>query len=614
MKGSGEVCSEGKVLDFQAEYTRITSEVAPDLAAVGSDWTEERVAQLRGLGSGLIDGPLAEAMMRVTPCDPKRPQVGLAVNYLQGSSCHTHTRDGLGARAEHYIRELGLSPNTFYVSGVNDGMTNGYPEMSASLRSRDFIALETQNTAEGAAVDGMVAIPACDKGFPGLMMAAVILNRPFVIVPGGSAPTGRDPQTGEMLGILNVFTADAQKAQGQISSERRQEICGASINPGNCNGVFTADTMASINEVVGLGVVGSGNNIANTTETDRVMVESIEALMYAMERGLLPRDIVTKKSLDNAVTLLATIGGSTNAVLHLLALAVVAEVPYDYDDMQKIFDATPFRLKMQPNAPDGFWQEYVDAGGVKGTISQLLQESRLDPDTVTMNQGMTLGEVYKDVEPIPHYDPKGINYFFMPEDNPILEKAHITILRGNLAENGCVMKVNDPERLTFDGEAIVFEDEPQALLALSRPDAFSIFDGKVVVVRNLGPKARGMPELLKVDKALQNLRNGSTFARTLLVSDARQSGGAGHPNVTHVSPEAYEGGVIGLVKNGDRIVVDANERSINLLVSEDELTRRRGLKIEQPRPTALVGAAALFAAHARGAHEGGTILAPALNP
>ncbi len=607
------VCSEGSPIDFGAEFSRITGEMAPQISAIQQDWGADRVAALRSDGSGLINGPLAEAMMRVTPCDPELAQVNLAVNYIEGSSCHTHTRDGIGARAEYYIRELGLSPNTFYVSGVNDGMTNGYPEMSASLRSRDIIALDTQNSVEGAAGDGVVAIPACDKGFPGMMMAAVILNRPFVVVPGGSAPTGRDPVTDEMLGILNVFHAEAQATQGLITEERKHEICGASINPGNCNGVFTADTMASLNEVIGLGVVGSGNNIANTTETDRIMLDSIESLMFAMETGLLPRDIVTKDSLDNAMVLLSTIGGSTNAVLHMLALARVAEVDYGYDDMQKVFDRTPFRLKMQPNAPDGFWQEYVEAGGVKGTIRQLLDEGRLNPDTITMNSGKTIGDAYANVEAIPHYRTDGVNHFFMPEDAPILEKAHITILNGNLAENGCVMKVNDPERLRFDGRAVVFEDEPSALAALSRPDAFEVFDGKVVVVRNLGPKAAGMPELLKVDKALQNLQNGEgAQARTLLVSDARQSGGAGHPNVTHVSPEAYEGGAIGLVKNGDRIVVDASERSISLDVTETELQQRRALMI-RPEPQARVGAAALWASSARGAHEGGTILAPSFS-
>lgn len=479
-------------------------------------------------------------------------------------------------------------------------MTNGYPEMSASLRSRDLIAAETQNTAEGAGVDGVLAIPACDKGFPGLMMAAVLLNRPFVIVPGGSAPTGIDPLTNERLGILNVFHAEAQANQGLITEERRVELCGASINPGNCNGVFTADTMASINEVMGLGVVGSGNNIANTVETDQVTLESIEALMYAMETQLLPKDIVTKASLDNAVTLLATIGGSTNAVLHLLALAKVAEVPYDYGDMQKIFDRTPFRLKMQPNAPDGFWQEYVEAGGVKGTIRQLLDEGRLDPDALTVNNGKPLGEAYADVEPVPPYDPTGVNHFFMSESAPILERAHIQVLHGNLAENGCIMKVNDPEKMHFSGQAIVFEDEASALAALSQPGAHGVFDTKVVVVRNMGPKAQGMPELLKVDKALQNLRNEKgELASTLLVSDARQSGGAGHPNVTHVSPEAYEGGPIGLVKDGDVIVVDGVAGTIHLEVDERTLAKRFGLRV-QPAPAARVGIAALFAAHARG--------------
>jgi dihydroxy-acid dehydratase len=605
-----EVCSQGVRIDFGGEFDRITTELAPQIDAIQSEWDTDRVTALRNDGSGLINGPLAEAMMRVTPCDPQLPQVSLAVNYLEGSSCHTHTRDGIGARAEYYIRQLGLSPNTFYVSGVNDGMTNGYPEMSASLRSRDIIALDTQNTVEGAAGDGVVAIPACDKGFPGMMMAAVLLNRPFVVVPGGSAPTGRDPKTGGMLGILDVFHAEAQAAQGQITEERKHEICGASINPGNCNGVFTADTMASLNEVIGLGVVGSGNNIANTVETDQIMLDSIESLMFAMERGLLPRDIVTKDSLDNAMVLLATIGGSTNAVLHMLALAQVAEVSYGYDDMQKVFEKTPFRLKMQPNAPDGFWQEYVEAGGVKGTIRQLLDEGRLHPDTVTMNSGKTLAEAYAGVDAIPRYDPDGPNHFFMPEKAPILEKAHVAILRGNLAQDGCVMRVNDPERLRFEGEAVVFEDEPSALVALAASDAFVKFDGKVVVVRNLGPKAAGMPELLKVDKALQNLRDDQgTQARTLLVSDARQSGGAGHPNVTHVSPEAHEGGTIGLVKDGDRIVVDANELSISLEVPDVELVQRRALRV-QPEPRVRVGAAALWASGARGAHEGGTILAP----
>ncbi|HEY4964111.1 MAG TPA: dihydroxy-acid dehydratase [Candidatus Saccharimonadales bacterium] len=613
MRSCGMVCSEGEPIDFDTDFIRITDEVAEDLDLVRSQWTQVSIDSLRRPGSGMLDGPLAEAMMQVTPCNPQLPQVGLAVNYIEGSSCHTHTRDGIGQRAGFYLGALGLSPNTFYVSGVNDGVTNGYPEMSASLRSRDAIAFEVENTAYGAGVEGVVAIPACDKGFPGMMMAAVILNRPFVVVPGGSAPTGRDPQDKDnRLGILDVFTAKAQEQLGQISGARLQEICGAAINPGNCNGVFTADTMASINEVIGLGVVGSGNNIANTAETDRVMIDSIDALMHAMQNQLLPRDIVTKESLDNAVTVLATIGGSTNAVLHLLALAKVAEVPYGYKEMDVIFNRTPFRLKMQPNAPDGYWQEYVDLGGVKGTIRQLLDEDRLDPDTRTMNKGKTLGEAYSDVDPIEPYNPKGQNHFFFPEDNPILERAHITILHGNLAENGCVMKVNDPEKLNFDGKAVVFESEPDALVAIAAKDAFSVFDGKAVIVRNLGPKAAGMPELLKIDKALQNLRNanaGDEQARTLLISDARQSGGAGHPNVTHVSPEAYVGGTIALVRDGDRIVVNALEQTINLDVTEEVLAQRRSLWI-RPKPVSRVGAAAMFAAYALGAEEGGTILAP----
>jgi dihydroxy-acid dehydratase len=556
--------------------------VSPALETLKVAWPQDRIANLRVRSATMNNGPLAKAMMAQTPVNPELPIVGLGVNFIEGSSCHTHTRDGIGLRVARNLRALGLSADTYYLTGVNDGITNGYPTMGYSNSSKDIMAADIFNRTRSLAADGSYLIPACDKGFPGALMGALMSGVPTVLLPAGSSKTGRHPVTGADLGILDVFAAEARCAQGQITPEARDAIVANAIQLGNCNGMFTADTMASITEMVGLGVQGCANNLAQTQETDAIAVASAGALLSAMEAGRLPRDIVTKESLDNAITLLATLGGSTNAILHLLAIAQVAKVNYSYADMEPILRHTPFRLEMQPNTPTGYWQDLVAIGGVRRVIGHLVREGRMHESAMTIT-GQTIGELYADEPPIEPFSRKPKSgtqkLFAVDPSDAMLPFAHIQIVVGSLAEEGAVAKVNNPEKLHFSGEALVFEDEATAIEALGHPDAATRFAGKTVVVRGLGPKS-GMPELLKVDKSLQNLIDADGVpVPTMLVSDARQSGGAGHPNVTHVAPEAKAGGNIGLIKDGDVITIDVEAGTANIDVSIDELARRR---LEEP--------------------------------
>jgi dihydroxy-acid dehydratase len=296
--------------------------VEGQLQELQAKWTPERIAALRNHSAELTGDTLGQAKMLNTPTDPNNPIVSLGINYLSGSSCFNHTKDGIGARVESYFRRLGVSPNTYMMPGVDDGITNGHEEMAYSLPSRDILAMLILNTALAMRPDATFKIPSCDKGFPGSMMGVLLVNRPGMVLPAGSAKTGMDPETGRPLGILDPFWADAMYHQSppKISKEEYDRVIRNSITDGNCNGMYTADTMAAMNETMGLGVEGSGNNIAQTVETDLVALKSIDATLLAIENNILPRSIVTKESLDNCVTVLATLGGSTNAILHLLAI------------------------------------------------------------------------------------------------------------------------------------------------------------------------------------------------------------------------------------------------------------------------------------------------------
>lgn len=520
-----------------------------------------------------ITNPAAKAMLYgigLTSEDMNKPQIGIASTGYEGNPCNMHL-NGLSVHVKKGIQDNGMVGLIFHTIGVSDGMTNGNDGMSYSLPSRDIIADSIENVVGAQWYDGVIAIVGCDKNMPGAMLALARLNRPGMLVYGGTIKSGE--YKGKKLDIVSAFEALGQKFAGSISDEDYEGIIQNSIpGPGACGGMYTANTMASSMEAMGL-ILPNSSSYPATHEGKKAECLAIGAAMKVLlEKNICPKDIMTRKAFENAMTIVIALGGSTNAVLHYLAIAHAAGVKFTLDDIQAISDRTPLIADLKPSGKY-YMEDMLSIGGVQAVMKYLLKNGYMHGDCMTVT-GKTLAENLADVEDIEFENQKIIK----PLSTPIKETGHLQILYGNLAPGGSVAKITGKEGERFEGTAKVCEREEDIIEYLSKGE---IEPGHVVVIRNEGPKGGpGMPEMLKPTSAIMGAGLGDKVA---MITDGRFSGGSHGFVVGHVTPEAQEGGPIALVKNGDKITIDAVNNQITLHVSDEELEERR--KAWKPIPS-----------------------------
>jgi dihydroxy-acid dehydratase len=535
----------------------------------------------------------ARAMLRAVGMgeeDWDRAQVGVCSSWNELTPCNM-SLDRLAKRAKEGVRAAGGFPLEFTTIAVSDGISMGHEGMRASLVSREIIADSVEAVVHAERLDALVTFAGCDKSLPGMMMAAARLNVPSVFLYGGTILPGVGPK-GEALDIVSVFEAVGAEAAGSIGEGELLEIeRRACPTIGACAGMFTANTMASIGEALGLSLLGSASPPAVDRRRDDFAFASGEAVVRLLEAGIRPRTILTKEAFENAIAVTMALGGSTNAVLHLLAIASEARVELELDDFNRVAARVPHLADMKPHGR--YHMADLDRrGGVPVVLKLLLDEGLLHGDALTVS-GRTIGEELTALDP-PEID--GSIVHGMGE--PLHPVGGIAVLRGSLAPEGAVVKVAGIDVSRFEGKARVFDGEDGAMEAIL---AGRIQPGDVVVIRYEGPKGGpGMREMLAVTGAMKGAGRGADAA---LVTDGRFSGGTHGFCVGHVAPEAVDGGPIAFVADGDPIVVDVDARTIDLLVPDEELARRReGWKLPPPRYTS--GVLAKYARLASGAERG----------
>ncbi len=540
------------------------------------------------------DRPAARAMLfaaGLTEDDLDRPQVGIVSSGYEGNPCNMHL-NGLAAAAKEGVRSsdmIGFVSNTI---GVSDGISMGTLGMRYSLPSRDLIADSIETIASAQHYDGVITIMGCDKNMPGAMMAMSRLDRPAMMVYGGTIAPGR--RNGERLDVVSSFEALGQRLAGTITSGEYREIVRLSCpGAGACGGMFTANTMASTIEVMGMSLPGSSSNPATSDDKRTECGRAGEAIRNLLERNLCPRDILTREAFENAITLAVVIGGSTNVVLHLLAIARTIGVDLAIDDFQRISDRTPLLADFRPSGPY-VMEDLHRIGGMPALIKVLLAEGLLHGDCMTVT-GKTLAENAADAPPLGD-DPRVVHGL----DDPIKASGHLRILYGNVAEGGSVAKITGKEGEVFEGPARVFDGEAEANEAIGEG---RVRKGDVIVIRYEGPRGGpGMPEMLTPTSMIMGRGLGGDVA---LITDGRFSGGTHGFVVGHITPEAQEGGVIALLADGDRIRIDAIENTINADISAAELSGRRR-KWAAPPPRVTSGALRRYARTVSPASEGCT--------
>lgn len=541
------------------------------------------MAKKRPYSSVIVDG-LEQAPSRAmlypvgfTQSDFSKPQIGIASTWSNLTPCNMHI-DTLAKEAANGADEAGGKSVTFNTITVSDGISMGTPGMRYSLVSREVIADSIETVVGAQGFDGFVAIGGCDKNMPGCAMAMARLDRPSIFVYGGTIQPGA-----ERRDIVSVFEAVGARAEDRISAEEMLEIERTAIpGPGSCGGMYTANTMASAIEALGLSLPNSSAQEAVSgakLEDSRAAGAMVATLI---EEDIKPSDILTKESFENAIAVVIALEGSTNAVLHLLAIAHSAGIPLELNDFSRIGDRIPVLADMRP-AGNYSMSELVAIGGIQPLIKMLLDADLLHADCLTVT-GRTLSE---NVAGVAHYPPE--QKIIRSMDNPIKKDSHLVILRGNLAPEGAVAKITGHEGERFEGIARVFHGEEEAMAAIMNG---TVAPGDVVVVRYEGPKGGpGMREMLSPTSAI----NGRGLSgKVALLTDGRFSGGSSGFVVGHVTPEAFVGGPIGLIEDGDSISIDAVTREINLVVAESELKRRRACW-EAPTPYARKGVLAKYA-------------------
>lgn len=512
-----------------------------------------------------VTQPAAQAMLYgigLTDDDLKKAQVGIVSMGYDGNTCNMHLND-LAKLIKTSVWDNELVGLIFNTIGVSDGISNGTEGMRYSLVSRDVIADSIEIVCGAQYYDGLIAVPGCDKNMPGSVMAMGRLNRPSIMVYGGTIAPGH--YKGQDLNIISAFEALGQKIAGQITDEDFKGIVMNSCpSAGACGGMYTANTMASAIEALGMSLPYSSSNPALSEDKQKECAAAGKAIRLLMEKNICPRDIMTRKAFENAITVIMVLGGSTNAVLHLIAMAKSVDVKLTQDDFQVISDKVPMLADFKPSGKY-LMQDLHQHGGVPAVMKYLLQKGLLHGDCLTVT-GKTIAENLASAPDLDFEKQKII----LPLENPIKATGHLQILYGNLAEGGSVAKITGKEGERFVGPARVFDGEFELIKGIN---SGKIKTGDVVVIRYVGPKgAPGMPEMLKPTSAIIGAGLGKSVA---LITDGRFSGGTHGFVVGHVTPEAFEGGLIALVKDDDIIELDAATNKINLNVSEEEISRRR---------------------------------------
>jgi dihydroxy-acid dehydratase len=496
------------------------------------------------------------------PTDMAKAEVGIASVWWEGNTCNMHLND-LATRVKEGVAGAGLVGLRFNTIGVSDGISMGTDGMSYSLQSRDLIADSIETVVGAQWYDGLITIPGCDKNMPGCLMAMGRLNRPALMIYGGTIKPGHS-KNGKVLDIVSAFQSYGEFIAHKIDEPTREDIVQHSCpGPGACGGMYTANTMASAIEALGMSLPYSSSTPAVDAGKLDECLRAGAAIRHLLERDIKPRDIMTRAAFENAMVIVMALGGSTNAVLHLIAMARAVDVKLTIDDFQKVSDRIPLLADLKPSGRY-VMEDLHNVGGVPAVMKYLLGKGLLNGDCLTVT-GKSVAENLRDV---PGF--KAGQDVIAPLERPIKASGHIRILRGTFAPGGAVAKITGKEGLHFSGPARVYDSEEDMLAGLERGE---IKKGEVIVIRYEGPKGGpGMPEMLTPTSAIMGAGLGKDVA---LITDGRFSGGSHGFIIGHVVPEAQEGGPIALVRNGDTVVIDAERNTLDLEVSAEELARRR---------------------------------------
>ena len=508
--------------------------------------------------------PAAKAMLHaigLSSEDLTKPFVGVASTGYEGNPCNMHLND-LSKKIKQSILKNNLVGLIFNTIGVSDGISMGTQGMRYSLPSRDIIADSIETVVQAMAYDALITVVGCDKNMPGALMSMLRLNRPSILVYGGTIAPGC--HNDKKLDVVSAFEAWGEKVSGKIDeSEFSDIIKNACPGAGACGGMYTANTMSSAIEAMGMSLPYTSSNPATSNEKIDECDIIGSAIDNLIKNDLKPLDIVTRESIINAVRLITVLGGSTNAVLHILAIAKSANIDFNIDDFQEISDSTPFLADLKPSGKF-LMEDLHNVGGIPAVMKYMLENNLLNGDCMTVT-GKSISENLNDVKPLKK-NQKIIN----PISNPIKKSGHIRILYGNIAYNGSVAKITGKEGLTFTGKAIVFDSEQEANDGIKNG---LVEKGNVVVIRYVGPKGGpGMPEMLKPTSAIMGAGLGGDVA---LITDGRFSGGTHGFVVGHICPEAQEGGNIAFIVNGDTLTINAVNNTISVDISDEELDKRK---------------------------------------
>ena len=537
--------------------------------------------------------PAAQAMfygIGLTDEDLQKAQVGVVSMGYDGNTCNMHLNE-LAQKVKKGVWENNLVGLIFNTIGVSDGMSNGTDGMRYSLVSRDVIADSIEAVCGAQYYDGLIAIPGCDKNMPGSLIAMGRLNRPSIMVYGGTIAPGH--YKGQDLNIVSAFEALGQKIAGNLSeADFKGIVQHACPGAGACGGMYTANTMAAAIEALGMSLPFSSSNPALSEEKQKECEDAGAAIKLLLEKDIKPKDIMTRKAFENAITVIMILGGSTNAVLHMIAMAKSVEVSITQDDFQTISDKTPVLADFKPSGKY-LMQDLHQYGGVPAVMKYLLKKGFLHGDCLTVT-GKTLAENLENVPDL-NFDQQKIIF---PLESPLKTTGHLQILYGNLAEKGSVAKISGKEGEKFVGPARVFDGEQELIKGIN---SGKIKHGDVVVIKHVGPKgAPGMPEMLKPTSAIIGAGLGKSVA---LITDGRFSGGTHGFVVGHITPEAFVGGLIGLVEDDDIIELDAVNNTIHLRVNDEIIAQRRA-NWKQPALKATKGLLFKYAQCVKDASEG----------
>lgn len=537
--------------------------------------------------------PAAQAMLYgigLTEEDLAKAQVGVVSMGYDGNTCNMHLND-LAKLVKQGVWDRDLVGLIFNTIGVSDGISNGTPGMRYSLVSRDVIADSIETVCGAQYYDGLIALPGCDKNMPGSIIAMGRLNRPSLMVYGGTIAPGH--HNGQDLNIVSAFEALGQKLAGTITEEDFKCIVkGSCPGAGACGGMYTANTMASAIEALGMSLPYSSSNPALSEEKKKECLQAGAAIRNLLEKDIKPKDIMTRKAFENALVVIMALGGSTNAVLHLIAMAKSVDVPLTQDDFQEVSNRVPVLADFKPSGKY-LMQDLHKYGGIPAVMKYLWQQGLLHGDCLTVT-GKTVAENLSEVEDLDFESQQIIR----PLESPIKATGHLQILYGNLAEGGSVAKISGKEGERFEGPARVFDGEFELIEGIQ---SGKVKAGDVVVIRYVGPKGGpGMPEMLKPTSAIIGAGLGKSVA---LITDGRFSGGTHGFVVGHITPEAYDGGLIALVQDDDRISIDVTQNTITAQIPAEEISRRRA-QWKQPALSVTKGILYKYAKHVTTAAAG----------